>query len=247
MSQPIAANRINDYNSLQGAIADELYRLDSPQIAQQAQLFITLAEAAIRRDQEWFTQTYSLANSGNPLAVTANPTQLPPNVKQITYMWAATGTYHHEIEIIPISEWRALSQTNLDAAGVPTKAVLIPEIMTAGGFLDNVSVNPQVTNGPLLFLWPQPAGLTGGFAVDFQYVADVPELSPLNVSTPLLRRHPDLYLYGSLIHSAPFLQADDRIQIWQTLYDKAIMGVNREVERAKFSGNPKRPRFRALQ
>lgn len=245
MTAPVAVPKIVDYASLQGAIGDFLYRLDDPDIAQKSALFISLAEAAIRRDQEWFTQTYSLANGGNPLSTTPNPTQLPSSVKQITAIWAATGTYHHPIELVSIADWRHLTATNLDASGIPTRAVFMPEIATLGGFLDNVgeSAAPQ---GPLLFLWPQPTG-TDGFAVDFQYVADVPELSTTNPTNPLLRRHPDVYLWGALIQSAPFFQSDDRMQLWQSLYAAAITKVNIEIERAKFSANPKRPRFRALQ
>lgn len=246
MTAPVAVAKIVDFASLQGAIADVLYRLDDPDIAQKSALFISLAEAAIRRDQEWFTQTFSLANAGNPLTVTANPTQLPAAVKQITGIWAATGTFHHSIELVTLSEWRELSQTNLDAAGTPTRAVFVPEVSTLGGFLDNVGETPQASNGPLLFLWPQPSG-TDGFAVDFQYIADVPELSSTNTTNPLLRRHPDVYLYGSLIASAPFYQADERLQLWKALYDEAIRDVNIEIERIKFSGNPKKPRFRPLQ
>ncbi len=245
MTAPVAVPKITDYASLQGAIADFLYRLDDPDIGQKTALFISLAEAAIRRDQEWFNQTYSLANGGQPLSTTPNPTQLPSSVKQITAIWAATGTYHHDIELVPISEWRHLAASNLDASGVPTRAVFMPEIATAGGFLDNVGTSTP-SQGPQLFLWPQPTG-ADGFAVDFQYIADVPELSTTVTTNPLLRRHPDLYLWGSLIQSAPFFQADDRMQMWQTLYTKAVRDVNVEIERAKFSANPKRPRFRALQ
>lgn len=234
---------INDYASLKLAIGDWLYRATDPDIDAKSAQFIELAESRIRRNQEWFTQLYSLVNGGNPLAATANPTQLPATIKQITSIFAASSTYKHEITLVTIPEWRSLAATNGDAAGIPTKAVFVPQILSLGGFLDDVG---GVATGPQLFLWPQPTG-TDGFAVDFQFVVDVPPLDAVvNKTNPLLRRHPDLYLYGALAESAPFYQHDERLPLWEGRYQMAVKEVNTEMERAKFSATPKRPRFRPL-
>jgi hypothetical protein len=39
---------------------------------------------------------------------------------------------------------------------------------------------------------------------------------------------PDLLLYASLLEATPFLKNDERIQTWQTLYDRAAQAVNGE-------------------
>lgn len=39
---------------------------------------------------------------------------------------------------------------------------------------------------------------------------------------------PNALLYATLLEAAPFLQKDERIQIWQTMYDRAAQGVNGE-------------------
>jgi hypothetical protein len=43
-------------------------------------------------------------------------------------------------------------------------------------------------------------------------------------------------LYGSLIHSAPFLQEDQRIATWAQLYSAAISNLNAVSDRAEYSG-----------
>jgi len=57
------------------------------------------------------------------------------------------------------------------------------------------------------------------------------KFTPLSVADPtnwILEEHPDAYLYGSLLHSAPYLGTDVRLPLWQSGYDNAIAGINRE-------------------
>jgi len=54
------------------------------------------------------------------------------------------------------------------------------------------------------------------------YYARIPALSDSNTSNWLLDYSPDIYLYGALMQSAPYLQNDERITIWSSLYLKAI-------------------------
>lgn len=42
----------------------------------------------------------------------------------------------------------------------------------------------------------------------------------------VLERHPDAYLYGSLVHSAPYLKDDSRIGIWSDLFTGAVTAIN---------------------
>lgn len=39
---------------------------------------------------------------------------------------------------------------------------------------------------------------------------------------------PDLLLYATLLEATPYLKTDERIQTWQTLYDRAAQAVNGE-------------------
>jgi hypothetical protein len=49
---------------------------------------------------------------------------------------------------------------------------------------------------------------------------------------------PDLALYGSLLHSAPFLRNDSRLGTWQTLYNMALSSYRRLHDEEDNSGSP---------
>lgn len=51
-------------------------------------------------------------------------------------------------------------------------------------------------------------------------------LSSTNQSNDLLERAPDVYLYSSLVASAPFLHEDERINTWEGLYTAARDDLN---------------------
>ena len=47
------------------------------------------------------------------------------------------------------------------------------------------------------------------------------------------------------MHSAPFLQEDNRITVWAALYEKAINDINTESERSKTSAAGRRIKIRS--
>lgn len=185
---------------------------------------ISLGEARIRREQQWFRQIYSQTNSGNPLTITAQPQVLPTTVREINNIWASTSLWSGDIELRPVSAWRDLAEAFTNSTGVPQLAVFIPMMDT---FLQST--------GPLLYLWPPP-DVSGNdpFAVDFTYIADVAPLS--TAVNALYLRHPDLYLYAALAESAPFLQHDERIPVWENRFAQIVKDINRERDRAEFGG-----------
>lgn len=223
------------YNDLKSAVTDWLNRTGDTAIENRVPDWIALCEARIRRQQEWFVQYYSLANSGLPLDITANPQELPTYVKNIEAMWAATGAYKHPIEVVTPEAWRTLTVGNADAQGIPRKAVIVPQ-------MDNWQVDPDgtgpiVKQGSRVFLWPRPL-IDGSFKIDFKYLRDVDPMTASAVNG-LYIRHPDLYLYGTLCESAPFLQHDERLGLWESRYDNAVKEINVERERAEYSASKK--------
>lgn len=52
------------------------------------------------------------------------------------------------------------------------------------------------------------------------------QLSDTNQTNEILEKYPDAYLYGALLHAAPYIVDDKRIGIWQSLYSKAIQDIN---------------------
>ena len=74
------------------------------------------------------------------------------------------------------------------------------------------------------------------YSVTLIYYARVPAFVENDDTSWLLLQNPDVYLYGSLIHSAPFLQEDARMATWAQLYSAAISNLNMVSDRAEYSG-----------
>ena len=75
------------------------------------------------------------------------------------------------------------------------------------------------------------------YEVELYYYQKVPALSASNATNWLLTDHPDVYLYGSLMHSAPYLAEDERVGVWAQLYAAAVKRVNESGEDAMNSGS----------
>jgi len=83
---------------------------------------------------------------------------------------------------------------------------------------------------------------------DFEllYYQKIPALSDSNTTNWLLEYAPDIYLYASLAHSAPYLQEDARIAVWAQMYSAAVSQLNAQSERVKNSGSGIRLNIRGL-
>jgi hypothetical protein len=65
-------------------------------------------------------------------------------------------------------------------------------------------------------------------AYPFEYTyLEIPEsLSENNQTNWLTNFVPDVLLYASLLEAIPFLQNDERIGVWQSMYDRALSSLN---------------------
>ena len=54
----------------------------------------------------------------------------------------------------------------------------------------------------------------------------MPALSDADPTNWVLSDYPNLYLYGSLLHSAPFLKDDMRLGMWQGKFDQLLAQIN---------------------
>jgi len=74
------------------------------------------------------------------------------------------------------------------------------------------------------------------YTIDILYYKTMTALASGNQSNELLVRAPDVYLYGALSASAPFLMNDERIATWEGLYREARDRVNLSERTNKLSG-----------
>ena len=74
------------------------------------------------------------------------------------------------------------------------------------------------------------------YTTELTYYAKLAKLSNANTTNWLLTANPDIYLYGSLLQAAPYLQDDARIQTWATLYERALNDSQTADDRGASSG-----------
>lgn len=91
-------------------------------------------------------------------------------------------------------------------------------------------------------LYPTP---DAAYDLEMYYYAKLPALSTSQTTNVILANFPDAYLYGSLIHSAPFLGEDARMQTWAALFQSAIDGINADNEKAKTGSAGRRIKIRS--
>jgi len=61
-------------------------------------------------------------------------------------------------------------------------------------------------------------------------------LSDSNTSNTVLTRHPDCYLYGSLVAAHTFLMDEARATQYDALFSRALTEVKRDTQQARFGG-----------
>jgi hypothetical protein len=81
---------------------------------------------------------------------------------------------------------------------------------------------------------------------ELEYFALLPALDDINQTNWLLAKYPDVYLYGVLCESAPFLRDDDRLQTWGARFGAALQEVLDQFRKRRFSGGPLRYRPRVV-
>lgn len=83
-------------------------------------------------------------------------------------------------------------------------------------------------------LYPTPSADTD---TELLYIAKTEALSDSNTTNWLLSEAPDVYLYGTLLHSAPYLAEDERVGIWAQMYSASVAQLNKASEDARLSGS----------
>lgn len=73
----------------------------------------------------------------------------------------------------------------------------------------------------------------GSYTGELMYYARLAGLSDTNTSNWLLTANPDIYLYATLIQSAPYLKEDERISVWAGIYDRLMAEYDVAEQRAK--------------
>ncbi len=101
----------------------------------------------------------------------------------------------------------------------------------------NVACQPThyAITGTELELYPTP---NQAYTLEMVYRANIPALTASNTTNWLLTKAPDLYLYGVLLESAPYIKEDGRLQTWGAGFATALGDLNNLGAQQSFASGP---------
>lgn len=191
--------------------------LNRDDLAATVPTFISLAEADISRQLRHW-QMEERATAEMDTQYSAVP---PDWIETIRFQTAENGT--RPLELISRAEMLERRANARDAVGRPQFYTM------AAGQFEVFPTPDQTYNAELL------------------YFARVPTLSDAAPTNWLLTAASDAYLYGALVHSAPYLKDDARAVTWASFYQSAIDALNTASDDARYSGSGLRMRIGAYK
>jgi hypothetical protein len=174
--------------------------------------FISLTEAGINRD----LRHYKMINRVDA-TLDSRYVQMPADWLETVRFGITSGTTYR-LELVSRDDMLEYRQNTSDIAGIPK-------------FYANI--------GDTIEVFPTPAA---EYQMQLQYYAKTPALSDSNTTNWLLTDAPDIYLYGSLIQAAPYLNDDARAETWAALYSAAMQSMQKASDDTRFAGSGLRMR-----
>ena len=89
--------------------------------------------------------------------------------------------------------------------------------------------------GTKILLGVQPDSAT---TLQINHYKKLTALSDTNTTNDILTNYPELYLYGALAESSPFLMQDERLQVWAGLYKEALKNANESSSKGSTTSSP---------
>ena len=143
-----------------------------------------------------------------------------------------TTPVNEQYENLPI-DWLEIIQIQLTAGG-RLQVISAAELQNRKE-ASLVAYKPKyyrLTSDQIEF-YPAP---DSSYEVAMQYYARVPALTDTDTTNWVLTDYPDIYLYGALVHAAPYLNDDQRINIWASLYQSAVDALDQDNKKSRVSG-----------
>lgn len=199
---------ITNYAQLQSAVLAWLDREDDADIVPAVQTFIANAEATLRRRPEVRNLVEAV------LFLDQETVDLPADFKSLEALYYLGPTRFGSIDIVP-QDVLAVEKRNAGLTGPVRKASFVAKRR--------------------LKFAPVPGETqTLGFGY-WQTVS--PSLSDVAATNWLLDDHPDIYLYASLVESAPYMREDPRLAVWEQELGRRVDELNKQIEREQWGGS----------
>lgn len=197
------------------SMADWLNRVGSPKVAERCLDFITLHEARANR----VLRERQMVQQATAI-LTNGVIKLPPDWREVQSFQLNGGNGERPKVLTQVTPEQA------DRIRAEGRLVAPAHFCIVGKSLEIV----PFTSEPL--------------EIEMAYYRKVPALSADDSTNWLLEEHPDYYLYGALVHSAPYLRDDERATTWGVMAQAAQDEMLLANERSRFSGSRLKTRAR---
>lgn len=201
---------LNTYSELKASIADYL---DRPELTNQIDDFIDLAEARHKREfriREMLIRSQAVIDSS---ATNPRFLALPTGFIQMLVFRLLTDEDGNDLEDNVLEEVALSELTRLRLSEVRR-----PKFFAVHEEFE-FDVPPDQD-----------------YTVETVYYGEPTPLSDVDPVNALLTRAPDAYLYGALIAATPFILHDERLSMWSDLYGATRDALNKAERRSRHNG-----------
>jgi len=210
---------LTTYTELQAAVGTHLNRADLAAVIPD---FITLAEVRFRRElKDWLRTTITLTNVTGDVVLASTVQE----VRSVSYNDGASGSHNFPLDLITRDRYQQLMDIQAAVTSLPGQACY---------------VDADVDAGTTTLRFYPPIGSTAPIAnLKVEAIKVLPALSASQTTNALLRDAPDVYLFGALAESAPYLMHDERLSMWEARLSAGVKALRAETHRRLYSGTPR--------
>ena len=208
-----SVTQIVDITSLQAAVTEYLARDQDTTLIARIPTFIQLAEAKVNR--QLFVRQMEQRSTAVINTTSSEPEfiSLPADFQSMRRVRLSSVTGK------PCLEFKSGTQMDEYRFGISDVAAQ-PRYFTVFG--DEIELAPTPDQN---------------YTVEMIYRMSIPSLGA-NAANWLLALAPDLYLYGALLESAPYIKEDGRIQTWGLGFTSALNDLNNLGLTSTFNAGP---------
>lgn len=170
--------------------------------------------------------------------------QFNRNVRHRKMVTRLTSTVSNSYTNVP-ADWLQTIRFQLNTNPVTPLLFVTPEQALEESMVYSAGQQPlfYTVVGEQFQVVPTP---DASYSSELLYYAKIPALSDSNTTNWLLTESPDLYLYGALLQSAPYLKEDERLNTWAGIYKTLYDDMELADERARIGSSKLKPRFRTF-
>lgn len=170
-----------------------------------------------------------------PTFILLAQTRISREIKQLGTRRVVTGTFSGNTAVVQKpNDWRETVSINYGTGtSSNTRVTLLPR---GYEYVRDYWPDPTQTSSDVKYYsdynynyWLVAPTPDSNYPFEVLYYSTLKPIDDTTSTNWITEYAPDLLLYACLLETAPFLKVDERIQVWQGLYDRALAALNGEA------------------